>query len=92
MSIKRRVERLEHRLLSEPVVLIMPDGATHELHGPTNFLFRLFDRAICGADLNRAETLQLDLIRRSVHAQEPGNARFVELIRCLLDPAVQEPS
>src|ERR1700690_1523511 len=90
MSIERRIRALEARLLSDPVVLIFGDGSSRELHGRGDFLLRLFCGASGGADLTPWQAEQLELIRRSVSAQEPGGGCMTEVLRCLLNGPVEE--
>ena len=83
MNFERRIRALEAKLITEPVVLHFADGSKRELHGPGDFVLRLF-QGISGADLNSTHAAQLDLIRRSVHSEEPGGGHMIELLKCLL--------
>jgi hypothetical protein len=90
VRLEKRIRTLEARMLSDPVILFFRDGSMGEIHGPPNFLLDLLVRACGGADLTPAQSAQLDLIRQSAYAQEPGGARMTELIRCFLhSPAEQ---
>lgn len=88
MRLEKRIRALEARMLADPVILYFADGSTREIRGHGHFLLRLFYDACGGGDLSPVQKEQLDLIRRSVSAQEPGGARLTEIIRCfLLGPA-----
>ena len=81
MNIRRRIEALEKRLLSEPTVLFMPDGKTASIPGRSEYLLKLLVVAARG-NVSREQAAQLDLIRRSTGAIESGGGRLVEVIRC----------
>ena len=49
----------------------------------------LFIGVCDGAQLSPVQTVQLQLIRESVAAREPGNAHMVELVRCALAAAAE---
>jgi hypothetical protein len=57
--------------------------------GQGDFVLRLFKGVFGRADLSPEQAAQLDLIRQSVHAQEPGGGRMIELLRCFLDAREQ---
>jgi hypothetical protein len=80
--LEKRIRALEARLITDPVVLYFADGTTREICGRGNFLLRLFESACGGADLTTDQAEQLDLIRRSVAAREPGGGHMIELVRC----------
>jgi hypothetical protein len=84
MKLEKRIRLLEARMISVPVVLFFGDDSKRELHGEGGFLVRLLRDVCRGADLSPGQTPQLDLIRRSVYAQEPAGGRLTELLRCLL--------
>ncbi len=90
MRLERRVRALEARLITDPLVLYFADGSTREIHGRGDFLLNLFQGACGGADLSPWQAEQLELVRRSVGAQEPGGGRMVELLKCLLHGPVEE--
>jgi len=90
MSLERRIRALEVRLITDPVILYFADGSTREIHGRGDFVLGLFCGALGGADLAPWQAEQLDLIRRSVGAEEPGGGHMVELLRCALNPPVEE--
>ena len=71
-------------MISDPVILHFADGTTKEIRGRGHFLLDLFCAACGGADLNPVQAAQLDLIRESVAAKEPGGGRMTELIQSLL--------
>jgi hypothetical protein len=92
MKFDKRLRALEARLIADRVVLHFPDRSTWELHGPRYFLLSLFSGACGGRDLSPEEPVKLDLIRKSVSAEEPGGGHMVDLIRCFLLGEVKEPS
>ena len=88
MNLRRRLAALEKRLISEPTLLVMPDGRTASLPGRSEYLIKLFEVAARGANITSEQAAQLDLIRRSTGAIEPNGGHMVDLIRCfLLGPA-----
>jgi len=88
MSLEKRIQALEARLIADPVVLCFAAGSKRELRGWGDFLLRLFQGAFGGADLSPGQAEELDLNRRCVAAQEPGGGRMIELLRCIpLGPA-----
>ena len=90
MSLERRIRALEARLIQDPIILRFSDGSTREISGRGDFLLRLFCGASGGADLAPWQAEQLELIRRSVAAREPGGGRMVEVLQCLLNGPVEE--
>jgi hypothetical protein len=62
----------------------LADGSMRAICGQGDFLLRLFKGVFGRADLSPSHASQLDLIRQSVHAQEPGGGRLVELLQCFL--------
>ena len=89
MRVEKRVRALETRYVREPVILTFPDGTTAELRGHGDFLLRLLADFCAGAELRPEQVAQLDLIRRSSGAREPGGARMTEVLRCVLDGPVE---
>jgi hypothetical protein len=87
VNLRRRIAALERRLITEATLLIMPDGRTASIPGRSDLL-NLLVVAARGENISPEHAAQLDLIRRSVDAKEPGGGRLVEVIRCcLLAPA-----
>lgn len=84
MRLEKRIRALEARLIKDPVILHFADGSTHEIRGHGDFLLGLFVGVCGGADLAPWQAEQLELIRQSVYAEEPGGARMTELLRCFL--------
>ena len=91
MRLEKRIRALEAKLITEPVVLYFADGSTRELRGRGDFLLSLFHRAR-GGDLSSRQAEQLDFIRRSVSAREPGGAHMTDLLRCFLNGPAEEQS
>ena len=90
MRLEKRIRALEAAMLSDPAILYFADGSSREIHGARNFLLELLVRACGGADIPPAQAAQLDLIRQSVDAKEPGGGRMIELVRCALHgPALE---
>jgi hypothetical protein len=86
MKLERRLKALEARLSAVPVILVFADGGTERITGPRSFLLDLFCASShSGRDLSPTQAKQLDLIRRSVSAQEPGGGHMIELIRLSLN-------
>jgi hypothetical protein len=83
MNLRRRLAALEKRLISVPT-LVMPDGRTASIPGRCEYLLKLFVVAARGANISPVQAAELDLIRRSTDAIEPGGGRLIELIRCCL--------
>ena len=84
MNLRRRLAALEKRLISEPTLLVMPDGRTASIPGRGEYLLKLFVAAVGGANISPAQAAELELIRQSTDAKEPSGGRMVELIRCFL--------
>jgi hypothetical protein len=78
--IYRRLELLEKRFTSEPIVLFMPDGSAEMLRGRGDYLLDLFVRACHGE-----RTPELELIAQSVSSAEPGGGQMIELTRDALN-------
>jgi hypothetical protein len=84
MRFERRVRALEARMMRDPVILYFADGSTRRLHGPGDFLLRLFQGVFGKTNVSPGQAAQLDLIRKAVSSKEPGGGRMVELLQCLL--------
>ena len=82
MNLRRRLAALEKRLISEPTLLMMPDGSTARIPGRGEYLLKLLVVAARGANISPEQAAQLDLIGRSTSAMQPDGGRLVELIRC----------
>jgi hypothetical protein len=89
MRLEKRIRALEARLTSDPVSLQFADGSTKEIRGPGDFLLDLFCAALGRTDLNSRQAAQLELIRESVAAEEPGGGHMVELLRALLNSPLE---
>jgi|SRR5271154_4998187 len=87
MKIQRRLELLEKRLMSEPIMLLMPDGRTEALSGRRYYTLDLFKRA-CDGD----RTPDLELIAQSVSSIEPGGGHMLDMVRALLNRAADDGS
>ena len=81
MNLRRRLAALEKRLISEPILLMMPDNSTASIPGRVDLL-NLLVVAARGVDIGPEQAERLDLIRRSTSAIQPDGGRLVELIRC----------
>jgi hypothetical protein len=73
MNLERRFRALEAKLTMR-VILYFAEGS--KLQGPGDFGLRLF-QGVFGADLSPTHAAQLDLIRRSVHSEEPGGGHMI---------------
>jgi hypothetical protein len=89
MRLEKRIKALEAKMFSDPVILCFADGSTRTLSGQRYFLLDLFSGA-CGGDPSPEERAQLDLIRKSVFAREPGGGRMVEMMQSLMDGSAEE--
>ena len=89
MRVEKRVRNLEARYIKDPVVLYFADGSTAEVCGHGDFLLRLLVDTCSGTELKPAQAKQLDLVRRSVGAREPGGGRLTEVLRCFLEGPVE---
>jgi len=85
INLLRRLEALEERLTSEPILLRMPDGRTATLPGHNDYVLDLLARAVRGD-----RTPEMDLIARSVGSTEPGGAHMIDLVRALLNGPVED--
>jgi hypothetical protein len=83
MRIEKRIRNLEAKLTPERITLCFDDGTTREIQGPRGFLLKLWP-GLSGATLDPDQAEQLDLIRRSIAAEEPGGGHLVELLRALM--------
>lgn len=90
MRFEKRIRALEARFIADSVVLHFADGSTREICGPGDYLLSLM-RGACGGDMNPQQVVQLNLIRQSVAAQEPGGGHMVELLRSLLTGPAEDP-
>ena len=84
MRVEERIRALESRMVMNPVVLYFSDGSTRNISGPGDFLLSLLLGALAGVNLSPTQSAQLDLIRQSVAALEPGRGHMVELLKSLL--------
>jgi hypothetical protein len=89
MRIERRLKALEERMLSVLVILTSPT-VTKEICGACDFLRARF-ATYRGAELGPVQTAQLDLIRKSVRAGEPGGGRTIEPLGVFLDSLLAGP-
>jgi len=90
MNLRRRIAALERLLISKPVLLTMPDGQTATIRGRGIYLVKLLSDAVRGASISAEQSAELDLIRKSTDAVEPGGGRIVELIRIFLHGPANE--
>jgi len=79
-------------MIAAPIVLYFADGSTREICGSADSVLGLIRAACRGQDLTPWQSEQLNLIRRSVYALEPGGAHMVELLQCLLHGQAEEQS
>jgi len=77
-NLLRRLERLEKRLISAPILLKMPDGSTERILGDANYVL---DLMICA--LNGEKVPEIELIARSISSDEPSGAHMVDMARLL---------
>jgi hypothetical protein len=72
-QMRRRLEALEENLISEPTILMMPDGSTATIPGG-DYLLRLLGIAVHEESASPEEAAHLDLIRCSTGSREPDGA------------------
>jgi len=82
MRIEQRSRALESKTTTAAIILFFADGATRRIQGRGDFLLDLL-AAACSGNPSPREAAQLELIRQSVDAEEPGGGHMVELIRAL---------
>jgi hypothetical protein len=85
MNLRGRIAALERLLISEPVLLTMPGGQTATIRGHGIYLVKLLSDAVRGTNISAEQAAELDLIRKSTDAVEPGGGRIVELIRIFMN-------
>ena len=83
MRLESRIRALEARFIEDPLILYFADGSKREMCGRPDFLLNLLVAGCGGAELSSGQAAQLELIRQSAHAQEPGGGRMIEVLRCL---------
>lgn len=92
MNVEKRLRALETRFIRNPVILYFADGSSRELRGEGDFLMRLLGDAIRGTNMTPGRTAQLDLIRQSVSAKEPGGGHLTELVKSFLGGPDEVPA
>ncbi len=80
MNLRKRLELLEKRFTTEPIVLQMPDGRTMTLRGRGDYVLELFSLACRGE-----RTRETELIAQSMSSVEPGAGNMIGLARALLN-------
>ncbi len=85
MRLEKRIRALEARFIRDPIILEFADGSSQEICRG-GYLLDLFTVALGGADLSAEQSSELDLIRQSVAAREPGGGRIIEVLRALTAP------
>jgi hypothetical protein len=89
-QMRRRLDALETEFVTEPAILMMPDGSTATIPGG-DYLLRLLGIAVHEESASPDQAAHLDLIRRSTGSREPGGAHIVDLIGIFLhEPAERE--
>jgi hypothetical protein len=86
MNLKRRLKALEKSVISEPIILKMPDGGTVTLRGAGDYAGDLLVRAWRGE-----RTRDIELIAQSISSLEPGGAHLVDLARAILNSPTEDP-
>jgi hypothetical protein len=77
-NLRRRIELLEKRLSSDPILLEMPNGNTERILGHPSYVLELM---VCSFKGERVE--EMELIARSIRSHEPGGAHMVDVARLL---------
>ncbi|HEY4359584.1 MAG TPA: hypothetical protein VGN17_01380 [Bryobacteraceae bacterium] len=75
---RRRLDFLEKQIISEQILLRMPNGDTQRLPGHPNYLLDLMMRSLDGEQRS-----EMDLIAQSITADEPGRAHMIDVARLL---------
>ena len=86
MKFEKRLRAVEGKFLRDPVILDFASGSCQEICRG-GYLLDLFTAALGGADLSAEQSSELDLIRQSVAAREPGGGRIIEALQALTVPA-----
>jgi len=81
-SFERRLEVLEAKFISGPVVLTFADGSTREIPGRGQHLLKLICHMSKQDELSPTERKEIELVCESVRAEEPGGGRLTEIMRC----------
>jgi hypothetical protein len=76
--LRRRIEVLEKRMISQPIVLELAGGSTKSLPGHPSYVLELMMRSF-----QEDEVPELDLIAESVSSAEPRGAHMVDVARLL---------
>ena len=74
----RRIEKLEKRLLQEPILLEMPNGSTETILADPNYFLDLMMRSLDGEQVP-----EMEVIARSIRSAEPGGGHLVDAARLL---------
>jgi hypothetical protein len=82
MKHKKRLQALETKMLSNPVILHFADGSTKQIHGSRHFLIDLLARA-SQRDLTPHQAAQFELILEAVWAEEPGGGHMCEVLQAV---------
>jgi hypothetical protein len=88
MKFDKRIRALEVEALENATILHFADGSTREICGPRYHLLDLFGAA-CRGDVTPEQSSQLELIRVSVAAEEPGGGRMIEVMQALMQPLIE---
>lgn len=76
MNPQKRIRALEAKAMAEPGYSLLCRWQHPKLYGQRDFLLDLLAGA-CSGDPDPREATQLELIRQSVDAQEPGAAAWL---------------
>jgi hypothetical protein len=90
MTIETRIRKLEAKMITDPIILHFSDGTTRQLCYRGTYLLSLMRDVCRGLVLSPWQAEQLELVRRSVWAEEPGGARLVEVVHCLMHAEAEE--
>jgi hypothetical protein len=90
MKLEKRIRALESKSTTGAVILHFADGSTRQICGRGDFLLSLFPDSSGGQNLSPAQAAQLELIRQSVDAEEPGGGHMIELLRALWHGPAEE--
>ena len=85
MNVRRRLELLERRVTSEPIILKMADGRTERICGRGDYVLDLFLSSLRGD-----RTPELELIAQSISSTEPGGGYMLDLTRAFLNGPTED--
>jgi hypothetical protein len=77
-NLLRRIDRLEKRIITAPILLQMPDGSTERILGDANYMLDIMISTLKGEAVP-----EIELIAKSIRSEEPNGAHMVDVARLL---------